>query len=155
MLNGFLCFNLPSPTKTCCQGHSRTRSTNGHGWSVRAYYITIYFTLHILLRIAKQHTDHLYILFLVDPVNTRCIYLDAKKQDAADNIALAPMLDFLNHTPDAKTEGRFCTKTKSYQIKTLLPYKKGEQVFINYGPHDNCFILVVRTCPFRIRLNYG
>ncbi|KAF8926066.1 SET domain-containing protein 4 [Dissophora ornata] len=75
-------------------------------------------------------------------VNTRCIYLDAKKQVAADNIALAPMLDFLNHTHDAKTEGFFCTKTKSYQIKTLLPYKKGEQVFINYGPHDNCFILV-------------
>ncbi|KAG0198563.1 SET domain-containing protein 4 [Mortierella sp. GBA30] len=75
-------------------------------------------------------------------VNTRCIYLDAKKQVAADNIALAPMLDFLNHTHDAKTEGFFCTKTKSYKIKTLLPYKKGEQVFINYGPHDNCFILV-------------
>ncbi|KAF9170636.1 SET domain-containing protein 4 [Mortierella sp. AD010] len=75
-------------------------------------------------------------------VNTRCIYLDAKKQDTADNIALAPMLDFLNHTHDAKTEGFFCTKTKSYKIKTLLPYKKGEQVFINYGPHDNCFILV-------------
>ncbi|KAF8932155.1 SET domain-containing protein 4 [Haplosporangium gracile] len=75
-------------------------------------------------------------------VNTRCIYLDAKNQSAADNIALAPMLDFLNHTHDAKTEGAFCTKTKSYQIKTLLSYKKGEQVFINYGPHDNCFILV-------------
>ncbi|ORZ23869.1 hypothetical protein BCR41DRAFT_416918 [Lobosporangium transversale] len=75
-------------------------------------------------------------------VNTRCIYLDAKKQIAADNIALAPMLDFLNHTHDAKTEGFFCTKTKSYKIRTLLPYKKGEQVFINYGPHDNCFILV-------------
>ncbi|KAF9934786.1 SET domain-containing protein 4 [Linnemannia zychae] len=75
-------------------------------------------------------------------VNTRCIYLDAKNQSTADNIALAPMLDFLNHTHDAKTEGAFCTKTKSYQIKTLLPYKKGEQVFINYGPHDNCFILV-------------
>ncbi|KAG0367809.1 SET domain-containing protein 4 [Gamsiella multidivaricata] len=75
-------------------------------------------------------------------VNTRCIYLDAKKQVAADNIALAPMLDFLNHTHDAKTEGFFCTKTKSYKIRTLLPYKKGEQVFINYGPHDNCFILV-------------
>ncbi|GJJ72830.1 hypothetical protein EMPS_05188 [Entomortierella parvispora] len=75
-------------------------------------------------------------------VNTRCIYLESKKQTAADNIALAPMLDFLNHTHDAKTEGYFCPKTKSYQIKTLLPYKKGEQVFINYGPHDNCFILV-------------
>ncbi|KAG0250473.1 SET domain-containing protein 4, partial [Mortierella polycephala] len=75
-------------------------------------------------------------------VNTRCIYLDAKKQVAADNIALAPMLDFLNHTHDAKTEGFFCNKTKSYQIRTLKPYKKGDQVFINYGPHDNCFILV-------------
>ncbi|KAF9364614.1 SET domain-containing protein 4 [Mortierella sp. NVP85] len=75
-------------------------------------------------------------------VNTRCIYLDAKKQVAADNIALAPMLDFLNHTSEAKTEGFFCSKSKSYKIRTLLPYKKGEQVFINYGPHDNCFILV-------------
>ncbi|KAI8351584.1 hypothetical protein B0O80DRAFT_388382 [Mortierella sp. GBAus27b] len=75
-------------------------------------------------------------------VNTRCIYLDAKKQVAADNIALAPMLDFLNHTSEAKTEGFYCTKSKSYKIKTLLPYKKGEQVFINYGPHDNSFILV-------------
>ncbi|KAF9186938.1 SET domain-containing protein 4 [Haplosporangium sp. Z 27] len=75
-------------------------------------------------------------------VNTRCIYLDAKRQNTADNIALAPMLDFLNHTYDAKTEGFFCSKTKSYKIKTLLPYKKGEQVFINYGPHDNGFMLV-------------
>ncbi|KAF9578171.1 SET domain-containing protein 4, partial [Lunasporangiospora selenospora] len=75
-------------------------------------------------------------------VNTRCIYLDAKRQSVADNIALAPMLDFLNHTHDAKTEGNFDTKSKSYKIRTMLPYKKGEQVFINYGPHDNCFILV-------------
>ncbi|KAG0284773.1 SET domain-containing protein 4, partial [Dissophora globulifera] len=74
--------------------------------------------------------------------NTHCIYLDAKKQVAADNIALAPMLDFLNHTHDAKTEGFYCTKTQSYKIRTLLPYKKGEQVFINYCPHDNCFMLV-------------
>ncbi|KAF9160512.1 SET domain-containing protein 4 [Actinomortierella ambigua] len=75
-------------------------------------------------------------------VNTRCIYLDAKKQDSADNIALAPMLDFLNHTHEAKTEGRFDNKTKAYHIKTLLPYNKGAQCMINYGPHDNCFILV-------------
>ena len=37
-------------------------------------------------------------------VNTRCIYLESKKQSAADNIALAPMLDFLNHTHDAKVQ---------------------------------------------------
>ncbi|KAF9972638.1 SET domain-containing protein 4, partial [Actinomortierella ambigua] len=75
-------------------------------------------------------------------VNTRCIYMDDKKQDSADNIALAPMLDFLNHTHEAKTEGRFDNKTKAYHIKTLLPYNKGSQCMINYGPHDNCFILV-------------
>lgn len=32
-------------------------------------------------------------------------------------------------------------KTQSFEIKTLTPYKKGEQVYINYGPHDNLAIL--------------
>ncbi|KAF9409217.1 SET domain-containing protein 4, partial [Entomortierella beljakovae] len=51
-------------------------------------------------------------------VNTRCIYLDAKKQDAADNIAIAPMLDFLNHTHDAKEYG-FVTPDNPFNY-TLL-----------------------------------
>ncbi|RUS14658.1 hypothetical protein BC937DRAFT_93499 [Endogone sp. FLAS-F59071] len=97
-------------------------------------------------------------------VNTRCIFLD-KKDDAArgGNIALAPMLDFLNHSWEARIQGGFDAATKCYQIRTLTPYKKGQQsesfiflivfaiiiiikhyipqVFINYGPHDNFFIL--------------
>lgn len=32
-------------------------------------------------------------------------------------------------------------KNQSFEIKTLSPYKKGEQVFINYGPHDNLAML--------------
>jgi hypothetical protein len=31
----------------------------------------------------------------------------------------------------------FNPQTQSFEIKTLTPYRKGEQVFINYGPHDN------------------
>jgi hypothetical protein len=32
-------------------------------------------------------------------------------------------------------------RNQSFEIKTLTPYKKGEQVYINYGPHDNLAIL--------------
>ncbi|KAG0227788.1 SET domain-containing protein 4 [Actinomortierella wolfii] len=51
-------------------------------------------------------------------VNTRCIYLDAKKQDNADNIALAPMLDFLNHTHEAKEYG-FVTPMNPYNYVSV------------------------------------
>ncbi|CAG8443056.1 2913_t:CDS:10 [Gigaspora rosea] len=53
-------------------------------------------------------------------VNTRCIYFEPFKSincDVRENIAIAPMLDFLNHNFDAK-------------------------VFINYGPHDNFKLLL-------------
>ncbi|EXX79186.1 Rkm2p [Rhizophagus irregularis DAOM 197198w] len=32
--------------------------------------------------------------------------------------------------------------TQCYEITTFVPYKRGDQVFINYGPHDNFFILM-------------
>ncbi|KAI8889321.1 SET domain-containing protein [Backusella circina FSU 941] len=73
-------------------------------------------------------------------VNTRCIHMTTKR-DKTGSIALAPMLDFLNHTTEAKIESGFNIRTQSFEIKTLTPYKKGEQVFINYGPHDNAAIL--------------
>nr|KAJ3418177.1 hypothetical protein HK105_000241 [Polyrhizophydium stewartii] len=30
---------------------------------------------------------------------------------------------------------------RAYVIRTLVAYPKGSQVFINYGPHDNAFLL--------------
>ncbi|GES91480.1 SET domain-containing protein 4 [Rhizophagus clarus] len=62
--------------------------------------------------------------------------------DVKDRIAIAPLLDFLNHTYDAKIKGEFNNMTQCYEITTFIPYKRGDQVFINYGPHDNFFILV-------------
>ncbi|GES91481.1 SET domain-containing protein 4 isoform X1 [Rhizophagus clarus] len=76
-------------------------------------------------------------------VNTRCIYLETNNSDdVKDRIAIAPLLDFLNHTYDAKIKGEFNNMTQCYEITTFIPYKRGDQVFINYGPHDNFFILV-------------
>ncbi|KAI8065075.1 hypothetical protein BDF21DRAFT_346630 [Thamnidium elegans] len=75
-------------------------------------------------------------------VNTRCIHMT--KMDGTvkgGNIALAPMLDFLNHTSEAKIESGFNVRNQCFEIKTLTPYSKGEQVYINYGPHDNLAIL--------------
>ncbi|CAO3674194.1 unnamed protein product [Rhizopus stolonifer] len=75
-------------------------------------------------------------------VNTRCIHMSVPDYLAkGENVALAPMLDFLNHTTEAKIESGFSIKSQSFEIKTMTPYKKGEQVFINYGPHDNLAML--------------
>ncbi|CAG8548881.1 27740_t:CDS:10 [Dentiscutata erythropus] len=81
-------------------------------------------------------------------VNTRCIYFEPFKSincDVRENIAIAPMLDFLNHNFNAKTKGEFNKVTQCYEITTFTPWKKGQQVFINYGPHDN----------FKLLLDYG
>jgi hypothetical protein len=92
-------------------------------------------------------------------VNTRCVYLDdtAGTTSSGDRIALAPFLDMLNHHPDAEvslhmTFGRcthqtkkmhayFDQRTQCYTIRTQNAFRRGRQAFINYGPHDNCFLL--------------
>ncbi|CAG8671943.1 1828_t:CDS:10, partial [Ambispora leptoticha] len=76
-------------------------------------------------------------------VNTRCIYLKTNKPSRSlDNIAVAPMLDFLNHNYKAKIKGEYNNSSNCYEITTFTPYQKGEQAFINYGPHDNFFTLI-------------
>ncbi|KAJ2212265.1 hypothetical protein EV179_004816 [Coemansia sp. RSA 487] len=58
-----------------------------------------------------------------------------------DTIALAPFLDLLNHSKDASVTTYFDLVKRQFVIKTLTPYKRGREVFISYGPHDNCFML--------------
>lgn len=75
-------------------------------------------------------------------VNTRCIHMSTIDATAkGGNIAMAILLDFLNHSWEAKIESGFNVRTQCFEIRTLTPYRKGEQVFINYGPHDNLAIL--------------
>jgi hypothetical protein len=82
-------------------------------------------------------------------VNTRCIHLGSEEKSVTGgNIALAPMLDFLNHKCDAKVmacvvnssnqrnmlnqllqfECGYNYKTDSFDIRTLMPYRRGQQV---------------------------
>ena len=66
-------------------------------------------------------------------VNTRAVYFEGE-------LALAPLLDMFNHCPQAETvAGNNMTGTdeQCYQIVSKTSFKKQEQVFINYGPHDN------------------
>ncbi|KAJ1857896.1 hypothetical protein LPJ76_001378 [Coemansia sp. RSA 638] len=58
-----------------------------------------------------------------------------------DSIALAPMLDLLNHSCQARVSTYFDTGRRLFVIKTLRRYCKGEEAFISYGPHDNGFML--------------
>ncbi|CAO3671380.1 unnamed protein product [Umbelopsis vinacea] len=75
-------------------------------------------------------------------VNTRCIHLGTEdKSIVGGNIALAPMLDFLNHKSDAQFECGYNHATQSFDIRTLMPYRRGQQVFFQYGAHDNAFLL--------------
>lgn len=75
-------------------------------------------------------------------VNTRSVYL--KNDDLLCDIlsdedvyALAPYLDLLNHTHTAEVTTGLNLVNQCYEILTEVSYKKHEQVFINYGPHDN------------------
>ncbi|KAJ2719702.1 hypothetical protein GGI07_005058 [Coemansia sp. Benny D115] len=79
-------------------------------------------------------------------VNTRCIHLglhaDALAGGACqDTIALAPVLDFLNHSEHADVETRFDPRARQFVIRTNRGFRRGEEVFISYGPHDNRFML--------------
>ncbi|KAL2916269.1 hypothetical protein HK105_204025 [Polyrhizophydium stewartii] len=80
-------------------------------------------------------------------VNTRCITLNTDASaaqsllDKQPRIALAPFLDCLNHTPISRIQAGLDRADRAYVIRTLVAYPKGSQVFINYGPHDNAFLL--------------
>eukprot|EP00158_Paraphelidium_tribonemae_P001629 Partr_v1_DN24635_c1_g1_i1_m59525 putative SET domain containing len=67
-------------------------------------------------------------------VNTRCLYLGG-----TGDIGLLPVFDMFNHSHDVKT-----TYTWDYRVFRLYAsraYRRGQQVYINYGPHDNLFLL--------------
>ncbi|XP_069953870.1 SET domain-containing protein 4 [Cherax quadricarinatus] len=73
-------------------------------------------------------------------VNTRCVYL--KEDNPApfildDVYALVPFLDLLNHSCNSQVTTNMNESNGCYEIVTQVPFAKYEQVFINYGPHDN------------------
>lgn len=68
-------------------------------------------------------------------VNTRCVSFSDPGEKGSQ--ALAPLLDFLNHSDTAVVTAGYNSALGRYEIRTLRPFMRGEQVFIFYGPHDN------------------
>lgn len=72
-------------------------------------------------------------------VNSRCLYWDVGRE-REENMTMAPFIDFLNHDTD---------QSKTVQVKSGLgmalyaarDYEKGEEICLNYGPHENAFLL--------------
>lgn len=97
--------------------------------------------------------------------NTRSVFINGKmlellcknhrmfKEILSDppNMALAPLLDLLNHSSDAETKNHLlhkkCNEDSAefdmfYQLQTMKSIRKHDQVFINYGAHSNAKLLV-------------
>lgn len=65
-------------------------------------------------------------------VNTRGVYFP----DQHDNLALAPFLDMFNHS--SKVSVQVQQSPDFYNlVSSSQDWQKHDQVFINYGPHDN------------------
>lgn len=79
-------------------------------------------------------------------VNTRAVYLKEKHPTPfisdEDVYALAPFLDLLNHSSSAQVTTGMNESNDCYEIVTQVPFGPYEQVFINYGPHDNIKLYV-------------
>ncbi|XP_055335214.1 SET domain-containing protein 4-like isoform X2 [Paramacrobiotus metropolitanus] len=69
-------------------------------------------------------------------VATRSLYIQA------DMPALVPFVDLLNHSPFARTRIVLDGTGNTFQLITEYPYKSDEQIFINYGSHDNTKLAV-------------
>ncbi|KAJ3149043.1 SET domain-containing protein 4 [Geranomyces variabilis] len=74
-------------------------------------------------------------------VNTRCVSLNAPRTEPGDStIALAPLLDFLNHSPSVSTNAAFGPRSRTFALTTVNAIAGGDQAFISYGLHDNAFL---------------
>lgn len=82
-------------------------------------------------------------------VNSRAVYISPERNAdhsiiLCDNncLALAPYLDLFNHSNEAQVQAFVNDIDGSYQIKTMVPFRKNQQVFIHYGSHSNLKLLI-------------
>ncbi|EPZ31893.1 hypothetical protein O9G_003603 [Rozella allomycis CSF55] len=75
-------------------------------------------------------------------LGTQKILLNINKDALSknDSISMIPFFDMFNHSPNVSVDTK--VENNTFQIITKTPYKSGEQVFINYGSHDNWTLLL-------------
>ncbi|CAH8864233.1 unnamed protein product [Trichobilharzia szidati] len=79
------------------------------------------------------------IIQLKDDATTTTTNTDDNNNNVVHTIALIPFFDFFNHNPNIATNTRLVLSndTNSLQLYLDQEITENEQVFINYGPHDN------------------
>lgn len=106
------------------------------------------------LTLDEQFDKFLHIYFII---NSRCLYCEIPlKKDSEDRIAsnftMVPLVDFLNHSDTIDKYcypqvnifkkdgisgvGQFMIRVGDHEYNQM-----GEQIFLNYGPHSNDFLL--------------
>lgn len=88
--------------------------------------------------VEKYITDKKYVWAWMC-INSRCLYMDLKASDTADNFTMAPYVDFINHTDTDHC--RLQINSKGFHVYTTTDYNAGDQMYLSYGPHSNSFLL--------------
>ncbi|TQW01046.1 hypothetical protein V2A60_002064 [Cordyceps javanica] len=89
-------------------------------------------------RLSKEAFLHAWLL-----VNTRSFYHTTRrtaKRPKEDHMVLQPVADLFNHSPAGWCAGAF--DEAAFTITTRAAHAAGEELFIQYGPHGNDFLLV-------------
>jgi hypothetical protein len=77
-------------------------------------------------------------------VMSRSFWLNVSKRNSGikkNQYSIIPLADLFNHSSSVETRGVFDDESQAYRIQTFTEYKKGDQVFICYGPHSNEILL--------------
>lgn len=142
---------LPNQSKL---NSDRIRKLVQNDWNVIKPYLDqwdIIFDTKLDLDKLFNHFVHIYFI-----INSRCLYCEIPLKQGKDdfeesNFTLVPFVDFLNHSdqmdqfcfPEVITSqkigsgiGQFIMRVGSHEYN-----KTNEQIFLNYGPHSNDFLL--------------
>ncbi|EUB60453.1 Ribosomal N-lysine methyltransferase set11 [Echinococcus granulosus] len=106
----------------------------------------------------ESQIERMHFAWAWSVVNSRCVYVNLRLWGgnkstlphicdseprffyrSNENIAIIPFFDLFNHSPDVSVSIEVTNGV--LKVKTDSSYQAGEQVFINYGKHDNLFLL--------------
>uniref|UniRef100_A0A0N4ZFH2 SET domain-containing protein n=1 Tax=Parastrongyloides trichosuri TaxID=131310 RepID=A0A0N4ZFH2_PARTI len=89
-----------------------------------------------------QSIERNHLIWAWQLVNTRCIYVENEENEILDNsdgdtIAVIPLVDMLNHSPNSNCVASHLKRISRYCITTIKGIPEGKQVYVCYGGHDN------------------
>ncbi|KAI5956333.1 hypothetical protein KGF54_000808 [Candida jiufengensis] len=122
-------------------------TTKQHASKVKSRFEKDYETVISLLR--SKNVDNQVITKLIPKskfllswlsINSRCLYMDLPTSHTPeDNFTLAPYIDFINHSDNEQCVMKI--DPSGFHVSTTTNYKEDDQIFFNYGPHSNEFLL--------------